>query len=134
MPPKKGASKKKHHMINDAQVHKNFSYNLDACVVQGSREDMDSTPTGQGVVEQVWVMSRPPRLGRGVEPTVSARRAYVMLTHVQGQMIDAGELVCKKVCTMNPPPKEGTAPIVERQYTSCAPRGQDCCDDKLLED
>lgn len=128
MPPKKSGSEKKRLKTTDLQLHKNFSYNLDSCVVQGSREDMDSTSTGQGVVEQVWIMSRPPKLGRGVEPTVTARRAYVMLTHIQGQMIDAGELVCKKVCTIVPPAQEGLPPVIERQYTSCASRNKGCED------
>lgn len=86
--------------MEDPQLNTNFTYNLDSCVVQGSRGDRDMMCTGQGVVERVWITSRPPRLGRGVEPTVSARRTYVVLTHVQGQMIDTGEMVCKKVCTI----------------------------------
>lgn len=98
---KSGDSDKKRaaRRTEDPQTHTDFSYNLDACVVQGSRRDRDTAAGGPGVVERVWVTSRPPKLGRGVEPTVSARRAYVMLTHVQGQQIDTGELVCKKVCT-----------------------------------
>lgn len=87
-------------IMADPQTHTDFSFDLNACVVQGSRDDRDEITSGPGVVEHVWIMSRPPRLGRGVEPTVSARRAHVMLTHVQGQMIDTGEIVCKKVCTL----------------------------------
>lgn len=86
--------------LEDPQLNTDFTYNLDSCVVQGSRNDRDTTATGQAVVERVWITSRPPRLGKGVEPTVTARRAYVMLTHVQGQMIDTGEMICKKVCTI----------------------------------
>lgn len=83
------------------QTNEDFSENLSACVVQASREDRNVAPTGPGAVERVWIMSRPPRLGRGIEPTVTSRRAYVILTHIQGQMIDEGELVCKKVCAVS---------------------------------
>jgi len=96
MPHKK--SKNKHPALEASRSNKNFTCNLDSCVVQGTREDMDSVQTGQGVVEHVWMMCRPPKLGRGVEPTVTARGAYVMLNHVQEQMIDTGDLICKRTC------------------------------------
>lgn len=91
-------AKSRHLVAEGTRTHKNFTCNLDACVVQGTRDDMDSMPNGQSVVEHVWMMSRPPKLGRGVEPTVTARGAHVMLNHVQGQMIDTGDLICKRVC------------------------------------
>jgi len=119
--------------MEDPQVHTNFSYNLDACVVQGSRDDRDATKTGPGVVERVWITSRPPRLGRGVEPTVTARRAYVMLSHIQGQMIDTGELVCKRVCTASGGGGQeddavnvAAAKNPNRQSTACNARGGTC--------
>lgn len=83
-----------------------FTYNLDTCVVQASRDDRDAAATGPAAVERVWVVSRPPRLGRGVEPTVTARRAYVVLAYVQGRVIDDGEMVCKRVCTAAKPGQE----------------------------
>lgn len=113
----------------DPQMHTDFSYDLSACVVQGSRDDRDEIATGPGVVEHVWIMSRPPRLGRGVEPTVSARRAHVMLTHVQGQMIDTGEMVCKKVCTLAGAADDNKGSMVNpaqiRKTETCG-RGQAC--------
>lgn len=115
--------------LEDPQLNTNFTYNLDSCVVQASRDDRDTTPSGQGVVERVWITSRPPRLGHGVEPTVSARRTYVMLTHVQGQMIDTGEMVCKKVCTMGGGKDDAvntaSAANPNKQASQC-PRGQPC--------
>lgn len=122
-------------VLEDPQLHTNFSFNLDACVVQGSRRDRDSTPTGPGIVERVWITSRPPRLGHGVTPTVSARRAYVMLTHIQGQTIDTGDMVCKKVCTVGggggagvPENPVNTAAVQNpsRQSATCASRGPTC--------
>ncbi|XP_050527852.1 uncharacterized protein LOC126897946, partial [Daktulosphaira vitifoliae] len=86
--------------IQDPQTHNDFSFNLDACIVQATKADREAAKSPPGVVERAWIMSRPPTIGRGVEPTVTARRAYVMQTHVQGQMIDTGELVCKKVCNI----------------------------------
>lgn len=100
---------KSRNPMEDPMTHTNFSCNLDACVVQASRYDRDSTPAGPAVVEHVWIMSRPPKLGRGVEPTVSARRTYVMLTHIQGQTIDTGDVVCKRVCTTGGADKEKEA-------------------------
>ncbi|VVC26670.1 Hypothetical protein CINCED_3A020490 [Cinara cedri] len=118
--------------LEDPQLHKNFSYNLDACIVQGSRNDRDTTPTGPGVVERVWITNRPPRLGHGVMPTVSARRAYVMLTHIQGQTIDTGDMVCKKVCTsggasgQDNPINTAANPSTTKQASACASRGPTC--------
>jgi len=122
------AKSKRAAPLEDPQLNTDFTYNLDSCVVQGSREERDTTATGQGVVERVWITSRPPRLGHGVEPTVTARRTYVMLTHVQGQMIDTGEIICKKVCTIGG--KEDSvntaaAANPNKQASSC-PRGQPC--------
>lgn len=113
--------------LKDPQLHTNFSYNLDACVVQGSRNDRDSTPTGPGVVERVWITSRPPKLGYGVTPTVSARRAYVILTHIQGQTIDTDDL-CKKGNTEGTGSSTNTAPAQNpnRQASTCASRGPTC--------
>lgn len=119
--------------LEDPQTHTDFSYNLDACIVQGSRSDRDETPSGQAVVERVWITSRPPALGHGVQPTVTARRAYVMLSHVQGQMIDAGELVCKRVCDVtggggrpNDAVNTAAAKNPNRQAVVCAARGGKC--------
>lgn len=92
--------------VVEPNTNTNFTYNLDTCVVQASRDDRDAAATGPAAVERVWVVSRPPRLGRGVEPTVTARRAYVVLAYVQGQTIDDGQLVCKRVCTTAKPGQE----------------------------
>lgn len=111
--PKTAAAdgKKKRPEPEAARTNRNFTYNLDSCVVQGTRDDMDAIPdSGQAVVEHVWMMSRPPRLGRGVEPTVTARGAHVMLGHVQRQTIDTGDLICKRVCRVignTDPDKDG---------------------------
>ncbi|CAI6376217.1 unnamed protein product [Macrosiphum euphorbiae] len=125
-----GKSKRTAAPLDDPQLNTDFTYNLDSCVVQGSREDRDTTPTGQGVVERVWITSRPPRLSPGVEPTVTARRTYVMavmLTHVQGQMIDYGETICKKVCTGGKEVSVNTATAANpNKQASSSPRGQQC--------
>jgi len=91
-------AKKDRSVLDDPQTHTDFTANLDACVAQGTRDDMDATASGQAAVERVWIMSRPPGLGRGARPTVTARRAYVVLRHVQGQTVDPGEPVCETVC------------------------------------
>lgn len=111
----------------DEQTNTEFSNNLSACVVQASRHDRKVAPTGPGVVERVWIMSRPPRLGRGVEPTVTSRRAYVMLSHIQGQTIDEGELVCKKVCTVSGGGKKD-ADATKATNPTCSRGGNGKCD------
>lgn len=114
-------------LLEDPQMNTDFTFNLDECLVQASRCDREAMPTPPGVVERVWVTCRPPRLGHGVEPTVSARRAYVMLTHIQGQMIDTGELVCKKVCKpANEAVNISASKNPNKQNAGCASRGGIC--------
>ncbi|CAI6372549.1 unnamed protein product [Macrosiphum euphorbiae] len=43
-----GKSKRTAAPLDDPQLNTDFTYNFDSCVVQGSREDRDTTPTGQG--------------------------------------------------------------------------------------
>lgn len=119
--------KKKRSVMEDPQTHTDFSFNLDSCVVQGSRDDVDATPTDQGVVERVWIMSRPPGLVRGVQPTVTARRAYVMLKHVQGETMETCDLVCKKACTTYAGTRGEDAD--NQQAAACSARGgNSACD------
>lgn len=114
--------------VDDEWTNTDFSDNLSACVVQASRQDRTAAHTGPGAVERVWIMSRPPRLGRGVEPTVTSRRAYVMLSHIQGQMIDEGELVCKKVCTVSGGGGGKDADAAKASNPACSRSGNASCD------